>query len=140
MTKNRDVLLLTPLVESELKNQEFFITEEEVPLNLPISLEFTVVPERLDNSDKIIFVQKNVLKYPLTVRKWKNGDYFYPIGLNGKKKLAKFFKDQKIDVLSKDETWLLCSGEEIVWVIGMRADNRFRVVDTTQEILKIEFT
>ena len=140
LTKNRDVLLLTPLVESELKNQEFFITEEEVPLNLPISLEFTVVPERLDNSAKIIFVQKNVLKYPLTVRKWKNGDYFYPIGLNGKKKLAKFFKDQKIDVLSKDETWLLCSGEQIVWVIGIRADNRFRVVDTTQEILKIEFT
>lgn len=140
LTKNRDVLLLTSLDETALKNQEFFITEEEVPLNLPISLEFTVVPERFDNSEKVIFVQKNILKYPLTVRKWKNGDYFYPIGLNGKKKLAKFFKDKKIDVLSKEETWLLCSGEQIVWVIGMRADNRFRVVDTAQEILKIEFT
>ena len=76
--------------------------------------------------------------YPLTVRKWKSGDYFYPIGLNRKKKLSKYFKDEKVDVLSKEETWLLCSGEQIVWVVGMRADHRFRVVDTTQEILKID--
>ncbi|WP_423999251.1 tRNA lysidine(34) synthetase TilS [Maribacter sp. IgM3_T14_3] len=140
LVKNRDVLILTSNKESKSEAQEYRITEEEVPLNLPLSLKFSVVPERYDNTDTAIFVQKNTLKYPLIVRKWKTGDYFYPIGLNRKKKLSKFFKDEKVDVLSKEETWLLCSEGQIIWVIGMRADHRFRVADSTQEILKIEFT
>lgn len=138
LVKNRDVLILSTKEESKLDAQEYVITEEEVPLNLPLNLKFTVVYERFDNTDNVIFVQKNALKYPLTVRKWKTGDYFFPIGLNRKKKLSKFFKDEKVDVLSKEETWLLCSEGQIVWVIGMRADHRFRVTDTVQEILKIE--
>ena len=60
--------------------------------------------------------------------------------INRKKKLSKFFKDEKVDVLSKEKTWLLCSEGQIVWVIGMRADHRFRVEDTAQDIIKIEFT
>ena len=139
LVKNRDVLILTSNVESKSDAQEYLITEEEVPLNLPLNLKFSVVPERYDNIDTAIFVQKNALKYPLTVRKWKTGDYFYPIGLNRKKKLSKYFKDEKVDVLSKEDTWLLCSEGQIVWVIGMRADHRFRVDDTAEEILKIEF-
>ncbi|WP_299325517.1 tRNA lysidine(34) synthetase TilS [uncultured Maribacter sp.] len=140
LVKNRDVLILTSNVESKLNTQEYLITEEEVPLNLPLNLKFSVVPERYNNTDNVIFVQKSTLKYPLTVRKWKTGDYFYPIGLNRKKKLSKFFKDEKVDVLSKEETWLLCSEGQIVWVIGMRADHRFIVEDTAQDIIKIEFT
>ncbi|MGO4920962.1 tRNA lysidine(34) synthetase TilS [Maribacter spongiicola] len=140
LVKNRDVLILTSNKESKSYDLEYLITVDEVPLNLPLNLKFSVVPERYDNTDTAIFVQKNALKYPLIVRKWKTGDYFYPIGLNRKKKLSKFFKDEKIDVLSKEETWILCSEGQIIWVIGMRADHRFRVADTTQEILKIEFT
>ncbi|WP_282050355.1 tRNA lysidine(34) synthetase TilS [Maribacter aquivivus] len=140
LVKNRDVLILTSNAESKSDTQEYLIAEEEVPLNLPLNLKFSLVPERHDNSDTVIFVQKNRLKYPLTVRKWKTGDFFYPIGLNRKKKLAKFFKNEKVDILSKEETWLLCSEGQIVWVIGMRADHRFKVDDTTQDILKIEFT
>ncbi|SIR28031.1 tRNA lysidine(34) synthetase TilS [Maribacter ulvicola] len=140
LVKNRDVLILSKIMENELNTQEYLITEEKVPLNLPVDIKFSEVSERHDNTDTVIFVQKKALKYPLTVRKWKTGDYFYPIGLNRKKKLSKFFKDEKIDVLSKEATWLLCSGEQIIWVIGMRADHRFRVTDTAQEILKIEFT
>ncbi|MDF4203344.1 tRNA lysidine(34) synthetase TilS [Maribacter sp. SA7] len=138
LVKNREVLILSSKNETKLDTQEYFVTEEEVPLNLPVNLKFTVVSERYNNLDTVIYIQKNTLKYPLTVRKWKMGDYFYPLGLNRKKKLSKFFKDEKVDVLSKEKTWLLCSGEQIVWVIGMRADHRFRVDDTTQEILKIE--
>ncbi|WP_405397705.1 tRNA lysidine(34) synthetase TilS [Maribacter sp. Asnod2-G09] len=140
LVKNRDVLILTSSKESKSDAQEYLITEEEVPLNLPLNLKFSVVPERYNNTDNVIFVQKSALKYPLTVRKWKTGDYFYPIGLNRKKKLSKFFKDEKVDVLSKEKAWLLCSEGQIVWVIGMRADHRFRVEDTAQDIIKIEFT
>ena len=88
----------------------------------------------------IIYVDKLTLKYPLVVRKWKKGDYFYPIGFKGKKKLAKYFKDEKVPVALKEKQWLLCSGEDIIWIIGRRADERFKVQTTTKEILKIEVT
>ena len=140
LIKNRDVLLLYKINDVHHDEKVFFVNDEEVPSNLPIPLKFSIVTGRSDNSEKKIFVQKNKLKYPLVIRKWKKGDYFYPIGLNRKKKLSKFFKDEKLDILSKEAMWLLCSNEQIVWVIGMRADHRFRVDDTTQEILKIEFT
>ena len=140
LVKNRDVLILSSKSDAKTIVDEFVIPVNEVPLNLPVNLKFSVVPERYNNSKTEIFVQKNALNYPLTLRKWKTGDYFYPIGLNRRKKLSKFFKDEKVDVLSKEETWLLCSNKQIVWVVGMRADHRFRVVDTTQEILKIEIT
>jgi tRNA(Ile)-lysidine synthase len=140
LVKNRDVLLLSPIGKKEVEVQEFLIDENLAELNYPLSLKFSMVPERFNNSAKEIFVQKNTLKYPLVIRKWKKGDYFYPIGLNRKKKLSKYFKDEKVDVLSKEEIWLLCSNEQIVWVIGMRADHRFRVENSAEEILKIEMT
>tara|TARA_R110000744_G_scaffold252015_5_gene367822 strand:- start:1137 stop:2447 length:1311 start_codon:yes stop_codon:yes gene_type:complete len=138
LVKNRDVLLLSLIDKKEKDEQEFLINENLVEINHPLTLKFSVVPERYNNSAKEIFVQKNKLKYPLVIRKWEKGDYFYPLGLNHKKKLSKFFKDEKVDVLSKEEIWLLCSNEQIVWVIGMRADHRFRVENSTEEILKIE--
>jgi tRNA(Ile)-lysidine synthase len=138
LVKNRGVLLLSPIGKKEVEEKEFLIHENLTELNHPLSLKFSIVPERCNNSRQEIFVQKNTLNYPLVIRKWKKGDYFYPIGLNRKKKLSKFFKDEKVDVLSKEDIWLLCSNEQIIWVIGMRADHRFRVENSAEEILKIE--
>ncbi|MCB0383000.1 MAG: tRNA(Ile)-lysidine synthetase, partial [Psychroserpens sp.] len=63
--------------------------------------------------------------------------FFYPIGLNGKKKLSKYFKDEKFSLNDKENTWLLCSNNEIVWVIGKRLDERFKISKKTSNILKI---
>jgi tRNA(Ile)-lysidine synthase len=60
------------------------------------------------------------------------------MGMSGKKKLSKYFKDEKLSLLDKENTWLLCSETDIVWVIGKRADDRFKVTDSTQHILKVE--
>jgi tRNA(Ile)-lysidine synthase len=69
----------------------------------------------------------------------EKGDYFYHAGMRGKKKLSKYFKDEKLSLIAKEKIWLLCNGEnEIIWVIGKRLDNRFRVTNKTIEILKIE--
>ena len=79
-----------------------------------------------------------MLKYPLAVRKRENGDYIYPIGMQGKKKLSKFFKDEKFSLLEKENTWLLCNANnEIIWVINHRQDRRFSSKSATKNYLKI---
>ena len=66
-------------------------------------------------------------------------DVFHPFGMKGKKKLTKFFKDEKLSLLSKNSVWVLESGDEIVWVIGLRPDDRYKVTSATKEVLKIQW-
>src|SRR5665811_490356 len=73
------------------------------------------------------------LKFPLYLRKWKRGDWFMPLGLKGRKKISDFLINQKISLADKEKTWLLVSGEDIVWVIGKRIDNRFRITPKTKK-------
>jgi tRNA(Ile)-lysidine synthase len=139
LLKDRTHLWLSPLEGLEVM-ESYPITEDSFRISQPIILELLEVDERKENVPTIIYVDKLTLKYPLVVRKWKKGDYFYPIGFKGKKKLAKYFKDEKVPVALKEKQWLLCSGEDIIWIIGRRADERFKVQTTTKEILKIEVT
>jgi tRNA(Ile)-lysidine synthase len=91
-----------------------------------------------DRGGKVIFVDKDKLKLPLILRKWKEGDYFYPSGMTGRKKISKYFKDEKFSLIDKENCWLLCSGDEIVWVVGKRSDRRFEIEQATNNIIKIE--
>ena len=79
-----------------------------------------------------------MLKFPITIRQWQKGDFFYPLGMKGKKKLSKFFKDEKLSLIDKEKVWLFCSGDDIVWVINRRQDERFKVTENTKSIIKIE--
>lgn len=65
-------------------------------------------------------------------------DVFHPLGMKGKKKLSKFFKDEKLSLLAKNKVWVLESADQIVWVIGLRPDDRYKVTTTTKEVLKIQ--
>ena len=128
------------LMERESEEQiNFQIGSEMTQVEYPIQLKFEIVDQIENTSDDIIFVDKEKLNYPLLLRKWEKGDYFYPFGMHGKKKLSKFFKDGKVDVFSKERQWLLCSGDAIVWVVGRRLDERFKVDGLTKKILKITF-
>lgn len=138
LLKDREYLWLSPLELDRNDIDNFAISKEDKKIDTPISLTFLDVVERNENTPTIIYVDKNALKYPLQVRKWKKGDYFYPLGLSGKKKVSKFFKDEKVPVALKDKQWLLCSGDDIVWIIGKRADERFKVSADTTTILRIE--
>jgi tRNA(Ile)-lysidine synthase len=125
LLKDRAFLLLSEhAIPNE--NEKFLITENQTEITHPIHLNFEVVQQKSIENKQIIYVDKNLLKYPLIVRKRQNGDYLYPLGMQGKKKLSKYFKDEKLSLLEKENTWLLCNNEnEIIWVLNHRQDRRF---------------
>ena len=137
LIKDRAFLLLSKNVISNEK-ELFLIDESQSEIIHPIHLNFEVVQQKSTENKQTIYVDKDLLKYPLIVRKWQNGDYLYPLGMQGKKKLSKYFKDEKLSLLEKENTWLLCNSEnEIIWVLNYRQDNRFSLKNTSNNILKI---
>jgi tRNA(Ile)-lysidine synthase len=136
LVKHRDSLLLSQIVIS--KNQNIFISSFDNPIQIATGVLYFEEVENISTLHKdSIYVDKNLLKFPLIVRPKKDGDSFFPFGMKGSKKLSKFLKDEKLSLIDKEKIELLCSCEEIVWVICNRADNRFRVTDKTKTILKI---
>ena len=128
------------LILQEIQNTTEALDEDNTPdelSELPIELKIEKVEQIEEKNNTILYVDKETLNHRLTVRKWKKGDYFYPLGMDGKKKVAKFFKDEKMDAVAKENQWLLCCGDEIVWIIGRRADNRFKITALTKNILKV---
>lgn len=134
LLRDRDFLLLTEI--APWTNEVFIWDAHQPVLEHPIPISRHEVAGMDEISERILYVDKKTLKYPLTVRKWQKGDYFYPLGMRNKKKLSKFFKDEKISVIDKEKQWLLCSQNNIVWVVGKRADDRFKVTKNTKRIIK----
>ena len=139
LLKDRNFLIVFPKQESE-KTTLFLIEKEQKEVKFPLKIKFCNVDDISNQATNTIFVDEDKLQFPLVIRKWQEGDWFYPHGLNGKKKLSKFFKDEKYSLLDKSEAWLLCSNNQIVWIIGDRQDDRFKVTKTTTKILKINYT
>lgn len=100
----------------------------------------SVIPENLNQGPKIIFVDEKKIIFPLYVRKWRYGDFFYPINMNNqRKKLQDYLTDKKIDKFKKEEVYLLVdANNQIIWVIGLRQDNRYKIDLNTEHILIFE--
>lgn len=112
------------------------LTAESLPPTL--TYEELTPPFHITKGDpNIAFIDADKLTAPLTLRQKQAGDFFYPIGLGVKKKLSKFFIDEKYSQVARENQWLLCSEEDIVWVIGKRLDERFKITENTQRILKV---
>ena len=147
LTKHREFLILTNChseldSESISKNKPVILSAVEVQkgqVKTPVGILFFDEADSLkDNNQSAIYVDAEKLKYPLELRHWQTGDVFYPIGMKGKKKVSKYLKDEKLTPIEKDDTWILTSENKIVWVVGRRADDRFKVTDQTNQIFKIE--
>lgn len=137
LIKDRDALLLQKIPDVREEKEILFLDDPNT--ELAVRLLQTSVDKITETAETILYVDKETLNDKLYVRKWRNGDYFYPLGMKGRKKISKFFKDEKMDLISKESQWLLCSAEEIVWVIGRRADDRFKVSGETKKILKFRW-
>ncbi|MCH5720357.1 tRNA lysidine(34) synthetase TilS [Niabella hibiscisoli] len=136
--KDRKHLILSPLKD---QNRATVIIEGEG------IVDFTQGILRLTRTEKIVMgddermalLDAALIQYPLLLRPWRAGDYFYPLGMKGKKKLAKFFVDKKLSLADKEKVWVLEMNRKIVWVAGYRIDDRFKVTDKTRSVLKIEW-
>jgi len=133
LLKNRDELLLMEITSEE----DAVVAVPEQGIESPIQLKIERVDKMEQAADEIIYVDYDRLQFPLTLRKKRAGDVFYPFGMKGKKKLSKYFKDEKFSIFEKENTWLLCSGDEIVWVVNHRMDSRFKVDAETKNIGRI---
>ena len=139
LLKDRDFLLLTE-VPAQKKLSEILITKNTKEIFDPFHLRLENVSEIQQLHENTLFLDADKLTFPLKLRKWEKGDSFYPIGMQGKKKLSKFFKDEKYSLITKENTWLLCSENQIVWIVGKRQDRKFNATKTSSNILKIHIT
>ncbi|MDO6597303.1 tRNA lysidine(34) synthetase TilS [Oceanihabitans sp. 2_MG-2023] len=139
LLKDRKHLLLTEILNvTSSAVDSLLIKEDEKQIETSLGvLSFETTSQIHESNKSILQIDKDLLKFPLTIRKWQKGDYFYPLGMQGKKKLSKYFKDEKYSLIEKEKALVLCSGDDVVWVINKRADNRYKVTEKTKNILKI---
>jgi tRNA(Ile)-lysidine synthase len=137
--RNRKWLIITP---NNAEVSEHFVVEEIGSLAIPggeIHLKIKASNSFNPSADRhIAELDAGKIKYPLLFRRWKKGDYFYPLGMRKKKKLARFFIDLKMSSSEKEKAWVLEMDKKIVWIVGQRIDDRFKITEQTKEILHIE--
>jgi tRNA(Ile)-lysidine synthase len=95
--------------------------------------------EDIPRDPDTVWLDLDDIRFPLLLRKWSKGDYFYPLGLGKKKKIARFLIDEKTSLPEKDDIWVLESDQRIVWVLGKRIDGRFQVSSNTRQVLQLKF-
>ncbi|MEE2953660.1 MAG: tRNA lysidine(34) synthetase TilS [Bacteroidota bacterium] len=101
----------------------------------PISLKFkTSKSMKVKQDNNIGYFDYDKLVFPLILRKWQSGDKFMPLGMKNYKKVSDFFIDEKISLLEKENTWFLCSENEIIWITGRRIDNRYKIQESTKKM------
>ena len=139
LVKDRDQLVITPKDLRVYGSFEMNLEEEYFDQN---GLKIKIQQQPADNykiprGRNIAALDLALLQFPLKIRPWKEGDWFVPLGMNGKKKLSDFFINEKIPVNLKSKIMVLTSDKSIVWIIGYRLDNRFKVTEKTEQVLEL---
>ncbi len=136
--KNRNWLIISP---NNLKEAQNIIIDEVGNWQLAVGkLLLDIHPatnHKLQTTNKIAQLDADKIKFPLLFRKWKQGDYFYPLGMKKKKMLGRFFIDNKLSKTDKENISVIEMNKKIIWVVGMRIDDRFKITDQTKNILVI---
>jgi len=143
--RDRNVLIITPLPATE----STFVLIDKAPQNEKITFPDFILEKKISTSDPgemasnpfsalpdEAFIDLRNITFPIVCRPWKQGDYFYPLGMNRKKKkISRFLIDQKLSLAEKEKVWVLEQNKKIIWVLGMRLDERFKITKTTRELI-----
>lgn len=122
---------------------EYWIENSQETEHLPFLLNFEhLSPRHVQDLYSLeaneLYVDADKITFPLCLRRWKPGDRIYPYGLKGSKKVQDVFSDLKMNLFEKQNVWILESDDKIVWIINLRADRRFNVDNTTEQIFKLK--
>ncbi len=139
------------LSDTTLEKQNYFeVSEKQTKIKLPNKelLEIHVKPfeklTKMSDKNHFAYLDMDKLQFPLVLRRWKDGDYFYPYGMYSdkgkakKKKLKKYFADLKLNLVEKENIWILAQGDKIVWLVNHRIDDRFKITEETKKVFQLK--
>jgi tRNA(Ile)-lysidine synthase len=149
LIKDREFLIVEVRSQKlEVRSRKILVKKNETKIeiqNLILNFKSEIQSRLLSGPKSEIFKLNSIaqmdfdkLTFPLEIRKWEKGDVFYPLGMKGQKKLSDFFIDKKLSISQKENIWLLTSAGKIVWVIGLRMDDRFKITDSTKKNYTVE--
>jgi len=142
LIRDREFFIIQKIDPVKKNNPKFQIYESQLAISDPVKITFEKIKLnknfQIKTNQNIASFDYNLLSFPLTLRKWEKGDNFYPLGMQNKKLLSDYFIDQKFSIIKKENTWLLVSGDDIIWILGDRIDNRYKITEKTMQILKLE--
>ncbi|NND78181.1 MAG: tRNA lysidine(34) synthetase TilS [Flavobacteriales bacterium] len=139
LIKDRNKLVLAPLADQSFNVE---IIEGQFSVNGPLDLEIVEISKSTmakQKSANIAYFDAAKLSFPLKVRNWQEGDKFFPFGMKGQKKVSDLLIDNKVNIHEKKLIPIMTSGDEIIWVMGLRSSDKFKVTEETKEVLKIEW-
>lgn len=142
LVRNRNFLWLSPVQAPAFAGQLIDSSSAEVSFDagyLSFS-ELTYKGQTPPASSDVAWLDARKVVFPVLLRPWRPGDYFYPLGLRKKKKIARFLIDQKLSLPEKENIWVLESNKKIIWVVGKRIDDRAKITNKTKQICAIQFT
>jgi tRNA(Ile)-lysidine synthase len=140
LTKDRGSFIIEPK-DQNATDEVYIIENGECLLEAPIKLKLTTLDKKwgieIPKNQESVALDNATIKFPLSLRHWHAGDYFYPLGTKGRKKLSDYFIDKKIALPDKNKIWILVSESQIIWIVGYQIDDRNKVTEQTNKILLI---
>lgn len=139
VVKDRDELIISSIADEPVNR--FYLNEADSLIESPIKMRLLIVEASqftLIKNPRIACLDADKLLFPLLARRWKQGDYFVPLGMTQLKKVSDFFIDAKVSLVDKESAWIIDSGGTIAWIAGYRIDDRFKVTSETRRMLILE--
>jgi len=140
LIRNRNWMIIAPLANEHdhllipVDSTDNTVVFAEGSIRVSSSTSATIPDTNME-----VVIDAEEIQYPMLLRPWKQGDYFYPLGMNKKKKISRFLVDLKLSKTEKEKVWVLESGKKIVWVLGLRIDHRYRITDHTTHKLQLSY-
>ena len=137
LTIDRNYLIIGVLKNEQKSTQtdrKILLSDQSILEPAPIAFNLLDAPVQIEKRANFAYLDADKLSFPLTIRKWQPGDVFRPFGMKGMKKLSDFLIDIKMSLPKKATQMVLISGNDIVWVVGQRIDDRYAVKDSTKKV------